>query len=334
MTFPQPSRTDVTTVPSDEPSETLLNDADTFVTYPRGDTANTATVLHVQKLGVPAVTTFGDDAYTPDATPASANDGRWVVLLDATSCHPVDAGWPDQGPDRAVLHQAASAYPVVDCVVAASDGHALYVGTDIPVRQGTAGWAFCVAHIVNDASALHEGDSVEVVVDAAYRRALSHGHTGCHLASLALNRALADRWSKEIRSDGLGQPDFDGAAIDSSFIVEWGSVDTYRLNKSLRRKGFSAENLDEALPHLAALINDTLAVWVDTDAAVRVEAEGPRLTDRRSWVCELPDATVRIPCGGTHAHSLAELGAVRVELTVSDINSTPTLTMTTKVTAA
>ena len=89
---------------------------------------------------------------------------------------------------------------------------------------------------------------VELVVDADYRTRLSVGHTACHLASLALNRAVADRWKKEVRADGLGAPDFDGTAIDVSLIVENGSVDTYRLGKSLRKRGFVTEGIAEALP--------------------------------------------------------------------------------------
>lgn len=308
-------------------SSDKLSGGDTIVSYPRGDVSNTAVVLHVEQLSG-----AGEGAEHAD---------RWAVLLDATSCHPVDAGWPDQGPDRAVLRLAASAHveltdaahtrPIVDCVVAATDGEKFYVGADIPVRKGTEGWAFVVAHIVDDATGIIEGDRVEVVVDEQYRRALSLGHTACHLAALALNRALADRWSKETRGDGLGQPDFDAAAIESSSIVEHGAVDVYRLNKSLRRKGFNTEGLSEALGSVESAVNATLAAWVATAAPVRVEAEGPLLTDRRSWVCELPDGTASIPCGGTHAHSLAELGEARVALSLAEVDGTPVLTMRTSV---
>ncbi|WP_082716925.1 hypothetical protein [Microterricola viridarii] len=310
MTLPRPENTDDT-------AGGVLSGADTIVSYPRGDTANTAVVLHCEPLG--------------DGAADAAGTARWAVLLDTSSCHPVDAGWPDQGPDRAVLRLADGDRPIIDCVVAATDGTALHLGSGIPVRKGTPGWAFVVAHIVDDPSGIAEGHRVEVVVDADYRLALSHGHSGCHLAALALNRALAARWGKAIRNDGLGQPDFDGAAIDSSRIAEYGSVDTYRLNKSLRRKGFDTEGLADQLPVLEEAINATLAGWVAGDAPIRVEAEGPRLTDRRSWVCELPEATVSIPCGGTHAHSLAELGQVRVVLTLDEVDGTPVLTMTTAV---
>jgi Ser-tRNA(Ala) deacylase AlaX len=294
---------------------------DTTVSYPSGELITSATVLHTEPLP----------------------DRRIAILLDRTTCHPVDAGWPDQGPDRAVLRleseRGVDERPVVDCVVGATDGSVLYLGRDIPVPKGTDGWAFVVVHIVDgqavtgagrdDTAAPAEGDTVHITVDGDYRHALSAGHTACHLASLALNRAVADRWRKEIRPDGLGNPDFDGTANDVSLIREFGSIDTYRLGKSLRKKGFSTDGLAEALPHIEAAVNASLAGWVATDAAVRVDRDGDGLTDRRSWVCELPEHPVRIPCGGTHLTSLGELGGLRAQLSVTDVDGTMVLTMNT-----
>jgi Ser-tRNA(Ala) deacylase AlaX len=293
---------------------------DTIVSYPSGELTTSATVLHTEPLP----------------------DGRIAILLDRTTCHPVDAGWPDQGPDRAVLRlesePGATELPVVDCIVGATDGSVLHLGGDIPVPKGMDGWAFVVVHIVDgtgaagagdDAGAPSEGDTVAIAVDGDYRHALSAGHTACHLASLALNRAVADRWRKEIRPDGLGNPDFDGTANDVSLIREYGSTDTYRLGKSLRKKGFTTDGFVDALGDVQAAVNASLAEWVATDAPVRVDRDGDRLTDRRSWVCELPDHTVRIPCGGTHLTSLRELGGLRAELSVTDVDGTMVLTMET-----
>ncbi|TFD61392.1 metal-dependent hydrolase [Cryobacterium suzukii] len=279
---------------------------DTRVLYPSGAVDTEATVVHAEPLG----------------------DGRFAVLLDATCVHPVDAGWPDQGPDLALLHHGAAFWPVDDCIVGATDGSALYIGDDIPVAKGTPGWAFVVVHVV-DAAGLNAGDTVTVEVDEGLRDSTSAGHTGCHLASLALNAALADRWKKEVRPDALGTPDFDGLAIDESLIGPNASVDTYRLGKSLRKKGFSVDGLDAALASIEATVNATLAGWVGTDAAVRIDRDGDLLTDRRYWVCELPGASVRIPCGGTHVTSLGTLGAVTVTLTLHDLNGTDVLTMNT-----
>ena len=279
----------------------------TQVDYPVGQTRSTATVLHVE----------------PRA------DALFAVLLDSTPVHPVDAGWPDQGPDRAVLRVAGAELAVLDCVVGATDGSALHLGRDIPVPKGTPGWAFVVVHLVEGHESLIEASTVEAVVDAGYRQRMSAGHTACHLAALALNRALADRWKKDARADALGHPDFDGTAIDVSLIGENGSVDTYRLGKSLRRKGFVTEGLAEQLAEIEPRVNSSLAEWVATGATVRIDRDGPLLTDRRYWVCELPAHAVRIPCGGTHVSSLAEFGSVRVALSAADVEGTTVLTMET-----
>jgi alanyl-tRNA synthetase len=253
------------------------------------------------------------------------------VLLDATCVHPVDAGWPDQGPDLALLHHGAAFWPVEDCIVGATDGSALYLGDEIPVGKGTPGWAFVVVHVV-DASGLSTGDTVTVEVDEGLRDATSAGHTACHLASLALNLGLADRWKKEVRPDALGHPDFDGLAIDESLIGPNASVDTYRLGKSLRKKGFSVDGFVDALGALEAAVNSTLSAWTTTDAPVRIDRDGDRLTDRRYWVCELPGTSARIPCGGTHVSSLGALGVVTVTLTLHDQGGTAVLTMNTSAT--
>ncbi|HXD62847.1 MAG TPA: metal-dependent hydrolase [Lacisediminihabitans sp.] len=284
-----------------------LPSTDTVVSYPSGAVSGTGIVVHIEDLG----------------------GGRSAVLLDATPCHPVDAGWPDQGPDRATLRWNGSSASVVDCVVAATDGSALYLGSDVPVRKGTEGWAFVVAHLV-EGTAPAVGDEVAVEVDEDHRRSLSIGHTGCHLVSLALNRALADRWTKEAAADALGAPDFDKLAIDSSTIVPFGSVDTFRLNKSLRRKGFVSDGLADALPAIETAVNSTIEAWLATHAAVSIRREGEALTDRRYWECELPDGEASIACGGTHAQSLDALGVLRAALALSDDEGTSVLTMTTE----
>jgi alanyl-tRNA synthetase len=240
----------------------------------------------------------------------------------------VDAAWPDQPADAGVLRANGVDLPVRDAVVAATDGTDLHLGDDIPVRSGTEGWAFLVAHLVDGDATIAEGDEVEIEADAATRRALSTGHTACHLASLALNRVLADRWSKPAREDSLGNPDFDGAAIASSRILPDGSLDRYRLNKSLRRAGFDTASLAGELDDVRVAVAEQLERWIASGAAVRVEAAGDGLSDRRTWVCELPEGTARIPCGGTHLDSAAELGSVTTSFAVVDDGGTPVLEMT------
>jgi alanyl-tRNA synthetase len=283
-----------------------LPQRDTRVTYPGGALTATSRVLHV----------------------APASDGRLAVITESTSFHPVDAAWPDQPADAGLLRANGVDLPVRDAVVAATDGTDLHLGDDIPVRSGTEGWAFLVAHLVDGDATIAEGDEVEIEADAATRRALSTGHTACHLASLALNRVLADRWSKPAREDSLGNPDFDGAAIASSRILPDGSLDRYRLNKSLRRAGFDTASLAGELDDVRVAVAEQLERWIASGAAVRVEAAGDGLTDRRAWVCELPEGTARIPCGGTHLDSAAELGSVTTSFAVVDDGGTPVLEMT------
>lgn len=308
----------------------------TLVLYPAGATTSESRVVHVEPVAV------GDDV-------------RLAVLLDQTACHPVDAAWPDQGPDRAVLDAGDVTIEVLDCVVGATDGETLYLGADVPVRKGTDGWAFVVAHLVTADAGLTEGDSVTVVVDAAHRTALSAGHTGCHLASLALNAALAEAgaWTKDVALDAAGAPDFDALAIESSTIVADGSVDVYRVGKSLRKKGFSAEALADVAGAIAieGRANALLAGWLGGGGGIRIDCDGDLLTDRRYWVAELPVAElpvaellvaelptvelptgeVRIPCGGTHAESLAALASVTVALAVEQLEGAVGMTMTTSV---
>ena len=84
--------------------------------------------------------------------------------------------------------------------------------------------------------------------------------------------------------------------------------------RSLRKKGFDVDGLAAALPDIAAAANRQLSGWVATRAPVEIRVSGPRLTDLREWVCALPEGTQRIPCGGTHLRSLAEVDAIAVEL--------------------
>jgi alanyl-tRNA synthetase len=279
-----------------------------------------------------SVVTFPAGSLTESAVVQSVTvqDGALQVITDRTPFHPEDPGWPDQGPDRGTLARGSESATVMDCTVGATDGAALFVGSSVPVRRGEPGWAFVVVHLLPVGQLdLAEGDEIILTVDAVHRAALSAGHTGCHLAALALNSALAGRWRKQPRSDSLGHPDFDQSAITSSRIEPFGSVDEYRLGRSLRRSGFDPAGLGEALPALTQAVNTTLAGWVAAGGGVRVDASGSGLTNRREWVCDLPDGTARIPCGGTHVGRLADLVSARMTLTLDE--SGQQLTMRTAV---
>ena len=77
---------------------------------------------------------------------------------------------------------------------------------------------------------------------------------------------------------------------------------------------------------LTARVNEILATF---SGSIRIEREGDTLTDRRYWVAELPSGVVRIPCGGTHVGSVAELGTVTVTLETEQLEGAVGLSMTT-----
>ena len=282
-----------------------LPTSDTIVSYPDGAITSTGTVLHVEPLA----------------------DGRSAVLLDATAVHPVDTAWPDQPADFGVLMSGDDVYPLADAVTGGIHEGVLYLGRDLPVRGGTEGWIFVVAHIV-DGAAPAVGATVETRVDAGRRTALSAGHTACHLASLALDAALADAWSKPVQTDALGHPGFDALAIETSRIRPNSSVDVYRIGKSLRRKGFIPTALDD-LTTVQDTANALLEQWRSAGGAIHIARDAPELSARRTWVCELSAGTTNIPCGGTHLHNLNELAAVTVALELVDLEGARQLTMTT-----
>lgn len=286
-----------------------LPTTDTTVLYPAGSLDSTGVVLHREELP----------------------DGRAAIILDATAAHPVDAAWPDQPADRGTLSSVGSPdspVTLLDVVVAATDGSDLFIGSDSPVKKGTEGWAFVVAHIVDGHTAFREGDTVRVTIDPEYRRALSAGHTACHLASLALNRAVADAWRKEVLTDAAGAPNFDALAIESSTIVPDGSVDVYRIGKSLRKRGFDPAALDD-LDAITTRVGDTLTAWVASGATASVESPNSLLTGRRAWVSELPDGRVSIPCGGTHIGALDAFEAISVSFEREDADGAIIVTMRT-----
>ena len=288
-----------------------LPHTDSLVSYPSGALSERATVLQV-----------------------TARAEHVLVLTDVTPFHPVDPRWPDQGPDLGTMSFDGHSVAVIDCVVGATEQSSLFVGDALPVRRGEPGWAFVVVHTLStDGPVPIEGEQVTLAVDAAHRAALSAGHTGCHVAALALNAALAGRWRKSVSTDGHGHPDFDQLAIVSSRIVPHGAVDRYRLGRSLRKKGFDVEGLADELPTITAAANETLAEWVALGAQIDLLVSGPRLTDLREWVCSLPEGTQRIPCGGTHLRSLADVDGIGVELRYDEIGDRAggELTMTTAV---
>lgn len=125
-----------------------------------------------------------------------------------------------------------------------------------------------------------------------------------------------------------GNPAFDALAIQRSRIDARRSTDTYRIGKSLRRKGFAPTSLDDPSA-VAGRVNAQLTQWIKSGGAVRIERDDPALSARRTWVCELPDGLTNIPCGGTHVHDLAEFSDITTSLTTAEIDGGLELTMET-----
>src|SRR4051794_31222747 len=103
--------------------------ADTHVTFPAGGLISEATVLAV--VGIPESGLSGT-----------------AMVTDVSPFHPVDPGWPDQGPDRGTAVIEGSAVELVDVVLGATTGDKLLIATNIPVKRGEPGWAFVVVHVL------------------------------------------------------------------------------------------------------------------------------------------------------------------------------------------
>jgi len=246
---------------------------------------------------------------------------RSLIIVDATPFHPVDHTWPDQPGDTGIIAVDGVQLPIVDTVMAAlGEQGQLAVDTEIPARRGAEGWTWLVAHRAGEQipAQVCVGTTVTLRVDALRRAALSRGHTACHLASLALNAALSDLWHKEVAVDPLGNPDFESRANQSSRIHRDGSVDEYRLGKSLRKAGFDTAGMIASLPQRESAVNDQLASWLAGGGVSRIDVAGEGITDRRTWRCGLADGDVAFLCGGTHVQALSEFAQIRVRLDATD----------------
>ncbi|WP_349884589.1 hypothetical protein ABRP18_010335 [Microbacterium sp. WHRI 7836] len=274
-------------------------------------------------MSMPTIVTFPTGTVTGDGVIARVEqtpEGT-IVVVDETPFHPVDHTWPDQPGDTGSIAVGDDTVRVVEAVMAAiSDEGEFAVGSAIPVKRGAEGWTWLVGHLIEGAApaSFTEGARADLTVDAARRAGLSRGHTACHVASLALDLALADLWRKEPGEDALGNPDFEGRANQSSRIHKDGAVDEYRLGKSLRRAGFDTETFATTLSERERRINEQLAAWVASGAVSSIVTEGPSIVDRRRWHCDLPEGEAVILCGGTHAESLSEFASIVVSLDLSD----------------
>ncbi len=130
---------------------------------------------------------------------------------------------------------------MLDCQVGAVElaSGKLFVGTEIPVKRDTEGWVFVVVHVLPRTEAVAVGDAALLEVDKEYQLSLSRGHSAGHIAYLALNKVLAQNyWRKDAdRKDPHGNYDFNSYAQETSFVTSDKCLDTYRLGKTLRKRG-------------------------------------------------------------------------------------------------
>ncbi|MGR5530840.1 alanyl-tRNA editing protein [Vibrio alfacsensis] len=247
------------------------------------------------------------------------NTEATYLVTDMTPFHPVSHIWPDHPADKGRLKASGATFEVIDCQVGAielSTGE-LYVGTVIPVKRDAEGWVFVVVHVLSPTEAIKVGESILLEVDKEYQLSLSRGHSAGHLAFLALNKVLSEGyWRKDAdRKDAHGNYDFNSYAQETSFVTPDKCLDTYRLGKTLRKRGLNSADMLSDLKSIEQQVNVLLADWLKRDVVITMDCHGEHLTDSRYWMCDLGEGKIAvIPCGGTHASHLSEFGSIQVQL--------------------
>ncbi|WP_033003917.1 metal-dependent hydrolase [Vibrio azureus] len=245
------------------------------------------------------------------------------VITETTPFHPVSHIWPDHPADRGSLMINGKKLDVIDCQVGAIElaSGALHVGQAIPVKRDTQGWVFVVVHVLSWTEAVVVGDVVSLQVDKEFQLSLSRGHSAGHIAYLALNKVLAQNyWRKDAdRKDPHGNYDFNSYAQETSFVTPDKCLDTYRLGKTLRKRGLNSAEVVNDLESIENQVNLLLKGWIQRKVPVSIQCHGEALTDSRYWECDLgEESTAVIPCGGTHITHLNEIESVKVRLLMQD----------------
>lgn len=241
------------------------------------------------------------------------------VVTESTPFHPVSHIWPDHPADKGTIQSNGEEFEVIDCQVGAIAlaTNTLYVGSAIPVKRDTDGWVFVVVHVLPRTESLKQGEHIALQVNKPYQLALSRGHSAGHLAYLALNKVLAEGyWRKDAdRKDPHGNYDFNSYAQETSFVTPDKCLDTYRLGKTLRKRGLNSADMLSDLRDIEHKVNDQLSEWLLRDEMITIECHGENLTDSRYWKCDLGEEGIAvIPCGGTHANHLSDFDSIQVTL--------------------
>ncbi|NAZ97566.1 alanyl-tRNA editing protein [Vibrio toranzoniae] len=253
-----------------------------------------------------------------------SDENKTYLITDVTPFHPVSHIWPDHPADQGFVTVGDVQYPVEDCLVGAVEQSTgkLFIAADIPVKRDAEGWTFVVVHQLSaSASMINIHDEIVLSVDKEYQASLSRGHSAGHIASLALNKVLAESyWRKDAdRKDPLGSYDFNSYAQVTSFVTQELCTDKYRLGKTLKKRGLNVADMLANLESIEADINQMISGWLAESTPVAMRLEGEALTDSRYWEWQLDAETlVSIPCGGTHIESTSELKRLSVKLTQLD----------------
>lgn len=233
--------------------------------------------------------------------------GVRTIVAACTPCHAESPSWPDQPPDQAVVEWGDRRINI-EPVVLAWDEHRLQ-----HPRADRQDQRLVVAHKVVGGSPpdIASGDPITIRVDKERRGNLSRAHTASHLFALALNEVTGAMWRKAPpRLDSRSNPDFDSLCIAESKIDEHGSLETYRLGKSIRKKGLQTQELTDGwvgvVDRAAALCRD----FIRTGAEVSVAPSQPcEYSERRSWLAGAPIDAV-VPCGGSHVQRTSDVGSI------------------------
>jgi alanyl-tRNA synthetase len=68
-----------------------------------------------------------------------------------------------------------------------------------------------------------------------------------------------------------------------------------------------------------------LRQWLASDAPAVISCDGPLLTSRRTWSCQLPQAPATMPCGGTHVRRLGLIAGITVSGVLNETGTALTL---------
>ena len=257
---------------------------ETHVTYPSGALKAMATIV----------------------VPEISHGSKKYIVTDTTPFHPEDHTWPDQPADTGWIQAEGQRTEISNALVGAFHQGMpddICFGEEIPVRRGEPAWTFFVAHEIGDQKVKFEKNSqVLLSVDESKRAHISRQHSAAHFMSLAMNKCLVDFWNKDPKKhDCFGHANFDALAIQSSQISESSSIDTYRLGKSLRKKGFNAAGFISSRNEIEDCINTVLTTWLSEKPKCCVSPGESKLTAKRIWSAKLSNGMAEIQCGGTHA---------------------------------